>query len=779
MRLAMRLNVLTGCLATVWNIVLSPQAIFNVFFQNRLGAPPILLGLLVALLQATAVFQLASIFLYGYASRKKPIFVSAHLLHRVLTLAVVWGAFSAAAGGQRGPIIRIIMVAMPLSWAFMNISAAGWWSWVADIFPEEMRGSFFLKRSALLNVINIAWFFLASMLLDIFDGPHIFVVYGVIFAVGATLGIVDIILNLFIPEPLPESKQPFSPADAWEPLGNRNFIVFSVAVGFVVFSINLVSPFQAPFVVAPDRIGAPNTWLGIMYALSQLTWVLVAPFWGTVMDKWGRKPVVIMGCLYSLSWIGYFFLTPHSYIFLLPIISVAGGFLAPAFYEGVNQMMLTLTPGRNRISYVAWYMAIVGIVSAGGSLLGGVLMEATRSLELRAGPFVFVDFHAVQLASIVMVVASAAVLSRVKEGKERGLGFVVSRVTNPSIFRTFAFMDDLVKTTDPYKATQALRAIERDTGELALEEVLQRLDDPYVEIQEEAARTLGRLRSPLAVDALMVRLRDNGSSIRVAAARALGKIGDRRAVDALAETLRQTNSEELQDACVQALADIGGDRSIEEILGLYRSAPNERVRASAADAASRLGLFEAAWEIFPRFVETTNPVLRKQYAIALGNLLGAPGEFYRYIIGTQSARTGQARRLLARVQTNLKSVGLRLSGMAKAGGGLLKRPPAGDLGDPAAAVAAVRQGLEDEDPSRALSAVLHLSEQVLEGLFGVTAVDEGFVELAFRVDQRLGAFAWIVLESRLRMERGFPQAGDPGEVQRILALLCVYFLASF
>ncbi len=73
---AMRLNVLTGCLATVWQIVCSIQPIFNVFVNNELGASASMLGALVGLLQLSALFQLASIFIYGYAPRKKSFFVA-------------------------------------------------------------------------------------------------------------------------------------------------------------------------------------------------------------------------------------------------------------------------------------------------------------------------------------------------------------------------------------------------------------------------------------------------------------------------------------------------------------------------------------------------------------------------------------------------------------------------------------------------------------------------------------------------------------------------------
>ncbi|GAB1483603.1 hypothetical protein MASR2M78_24190 [Treponema sp.] len=410
--------MMTGCLATVWQIVCSPQPIFNVFVQNGLGASASTLGALVGLIQLSGLFQLVSIFVYGWAPRKKPFFVTFHLIHRILTLVIAAAAFVAAANGNKGWGIRAIMIAVPISWIFMNASSSGWWSWVADLFPEKIRGTFFLKRSSIINVVNVIWFFLASMFLDLFEGPATFWVYGIIFSIGAISGLIDIILNLFIPEPEVE-RIPFVLSDAMEPLINGNFIRFSLAVGLAIFSINLIAPFQAPFVVNADRVGAPNTWLGIMFVISQLTWVLTAPFWGAVMDKWGRKPVVVLGCLFVLSWVGYFFLTPRTFTYLLPLISIGVGLLAPAFWEGINQMMLSLSPDKNRIAFVAWYMTIVGVVSAGGSVVGGFMLDSLSDFSIKFGPLRFVNFHVVQLLSILMVLFSAWVISGyVKEGTD-------------------------------------------------------------------------------------------------------------------------------------------------------------------------------------------------------------------------------------------------------------------------------------------------------------------------------------------------------------------------
>ncbi len=525
-------------------------------------------------------------------------------------------------------------------------------------------------------------------------------------------------------------------------------------------------------------MGAPNTWLGIMYVISQAAWVLTAPFWGTVMDKWGRKPVVTIGCLFVLAWTGYFFLTPRTYTFLLPLISIGVGLLSPAYYEGVNQMMLSLTPDKNRISFVAWYLAISGIVSAGGSVVGGLIYDALAGFELALGPFRFVDFHAVQLLAILMVLLSAFIISRVKEGRERPIAFVVGRVANPGIIRTFAHLDDLSGADDPLRAQTALRSIEAETGDLALDEIIARLDDPYIEVREEAARALGRIASATALEPLIERLRDPGSSIRIPAARALGKIGDERAAGPLAETLAAAGSEDLAEACLQALGDIGGDRAAEAVRAFYPGAPTERLRASASEAAGRLDVFEAARDILPRLVEANTPMLRRQYAIALGNLLGDNVEFYRYVSGSDALLAERVRKLFSRMEANLRSASRRISGPD---GEKPTREELSRLSQMSRRIQALLEAGEDEEALRLMIAV---SAALMARIFGHREGDPHLVELAFRVDPKLGAFQWLVAESRSLLEAdarggGFGRSADPGETRRLIVLLMAFALAGF
>ncbi len=499
-----------------------------------------------------------------------------------------------------------------------------------------------------------------------------------------------------------------------------------------------------------------------MYVISQLVWVLVAQPWGVMMDRFGRKPVVILGTLYPLSWLGYLFMNTGNYTYLLPLISLMGGLLAPAFWEGVNQMMLTLTPQRHRISYVAWYMTMVGVVSSGGPILGGIMRDFLDPVRIQVFPWLVLrSFQLVLLLSILCILASVLVMLRVKEGKEKAVGFVVSRITSPSIFRTFVNMDVIGKTPDHLRVARALRSIEGAKNDLALTEVLERLDDPHPEVREEAARALGRIGSSEALDALVVRLQDEVSPIRTHAARALGRIGDRRAIPYLIQGLASP-SEDLQEACAQALGEIGGDESARQLFQLFREVRSEKVLASGAEAISRLGMIEAAWEILPRMHQTVNPVLQSQLAISVGNLLGPPGRFYRYITGNEEHHEQRVQRLFEAAARTVGQLDRRKAGRAETVSLSRAVREIGDL-------------LEQCRNREALERLTDLGPKIVAIIRGSgVEAPEAALEDTLLHYPRLGLWWWFLGEAR-RL------SGNHGNEQALVldVLLGIFFLAYY
>jgi hypothetical protein len=762
----MNLNIILGASGTLWITVIAPGTIMNIFFKNQLGASSASLGLLVAVTQLASVLNLLSIVIFGSLRKVKPFWLVVTTIHRVLGFAPAAVAFAVSGGADRAAGAQAILVALAVSWLFANLGTSGWWRWMAEVVPEDIRATFFGRRSAIINGVTMLWFLLATVALDLFKHADTFLVYFALFAIGGVGGVVEIVLYVLIPEATPkEPKQSFRWADFLAPVRNRNFLGFTLSIALWLFSVNILSPFIAPYITATDAIGAPTTWLGIMMIITQLSYIATATPWGMLMDRIGRKPVVLLGSLFPLSWVLYFFITPVNFTYVLPITALVQGLLSFAILDGAGQLMLTLTPQANRTAYVAWYATIAGIFPAGGALLGGVLDDALSEFSLSlAGRFPVGGFQVVVLLCFVLCVLSSFILSRVREGRERPVGFLLSVLMTPQIFRTFLTINVLGRGEASTKVARALRTVEKGSGAIAVTDIIKRLDDPDEEVREEAARALGRIGSAEAVEHLIRHLRDEHSTIRTSAARALGRIGDARAVPWLVEGL-ESASEDLAEACCRALGRMGARDALKPLLRLVGKECSQRVIVAAGEAVSRLGAFEAALDILPRMHATASPIVQRQFAIAMGNLLGKPGEFYSIVTRDRTGRDMALERLQQEAQRNLQLIvrsarsrgGTRSAREALVGAGR-RMHDAVSSGDNAAL-------MED-----LYTTLLH----VCQLLAGRAFTEDEAMGFAFMHNPKLGLGLWFASEVK-----SWLGSLRETELLEIDALLGMYFLSSY
>ena len=578
-------------------------------------------------------------------------------------------------------------------------------------------------------------------------------------------GVLDVTLFLFIPEPKGTlCNTPLSLAMVVEPLYHRNFRRFLLAIGLFMFSTNVLAPFMGPYLTAKDGIGAPNIWLGILTLNAQLAFMASVSYWGMIMDRFGRKPVVLLGSLYFLSGIGWFFLTPNNYVFIIPLVSLFMGLLGPAIFEGANQLMMTLTPAKNRTTYIAWYFAIVGLANAMGALLGGSLSDALRLFQYQLGFITLHGFHMVTLLYMFLCMISFGLISRIKEGGERPVGFLLQQIASPSFFRTLGTIGVIGKPEESQRVARALRNLDGEFSTLAVRDILPRLDDPDAEVREEAVRALGRIKAVDAVERLIQILTDPSSSIRIPAARALGQIGDRRALPYLAANL-DSGSEELQEACVQALGQIGDKKSLSRLLKLFEENRSERVLGFGAEAVSKHGLIDAVWEIFPRMHQTANPVLQRQLAIALANLLGKPGEFYRYLTGERLNQSKLIENLFHKVADSLQDIREQLIEEGKQNAKLADLKPA---------LEKLKRDFEQDRLTRCLQELSLLYTKLAVWYFPhAEGDDESLISFAIIHNLHLGMALWFIKEAEKRMNRNSDQ-----ELLRMDVLLGLYVLSN-
>lgn len=157
----------------------------------------------------------------------------------------------------------------------------------------------------------------------------------------------------------------------------RNLIVLWIGVFFCSTAYSISIPFLSIFL--SDELGVSNhleIWSGVSFGITFLASALISPYWGSLADKYGRKPMLIRSgfSLAALYLINYFVHDP--YVFL--IVRVLQGLLA-GFVPAAIAMVATNTP-EHKTGYALSIMSTAGATgSIIGPLIGGVVSYYTSN----------------------------------------------------------------------------------------------------------------------------------------------------------------------------------------------------------------------------------------------------------------------------------------------------------------------------------------------------------------------------------------------------------------
>jgi hypothetical protein len=209
---------------------------------------------------------------------------------------------------------------------------------------------------------------------------------------------------------------------------------------------------------------------------------------------------------------------------------------------------------------------------------------------------------------------------------------------------------------------------------------------------------------------------------------------------------------------------MGARDALKPLLHVLGERQSQRVIVAAADAMSRLGSFEAALEILPRMHTTESPVLQRQFAIAMGNLLGTPGELYPIVTGSGESRSVAMEKLQAEVQKTLQGI------IASAG----PRCTAAIRESLVSGVRRLRDAANAADYAAIIEELYTVVLNLCRMLSGRDATEEEALGFAFMHNARLGLGLWFASEVRSRLAA---LQGTP--LLEIDALLGMYFLSEY
>ncbi|MDR7522044.1 MAG: MFS transporter [Armatimonadota bacterium] len=157
-------------------------------------------------------------------------------------------------------------------------------------------------------------------------------------------------------------------AQAIPPVLRRQIWMLFATIFLAMIGMGIIMPIL-PFFAR--EFGASPVQMGLLITGWSLAQFLAAPFWGLLVDRLGRKPVLLTGlCGFGLTFVGM--ALAQSYAILLAA-RIAGGLLSSAVLPSAQAIAADLTPPEERGAVMGMMGAGFGLGFLVGPALGGAL----------------------------------------------------------------------------------------------------------------------------------------------------------------------------------------------------------------------------------------------------------------------------------------------------------------------------------------------------------------------------------------------------------------------
>ena len=359
---------------------------FLVAFAVKLGASNLVIGLLAAIGPLSQLLQLPSIFIVEKIRNRRLITVVAAALSRLCWLVIAISPFIFPAKVA----ITVLLVLLTAVSAFGAVSGCSWNSWMRDLIPENIMGSFFSKRMRIATGIGIVLSLLAAVYLDFWKkqfASQELAGYSILFFVGFAAGM----LGVFFLAKTPEIRMPVvrDRPNIFRllslPFKDENFRKLIAFMCSWNFAVNLAGPFFMVYMLR--RLDLSMSFIIALSIVSQVMNFLFLKIWGRYTDRFSNKSVLaISGPLFIISILAWTFTTmPDKYFLTIPlliIIHIIMGLSSAGVSLASGNISLKLAPKGQATVYLATNTIANSIAAGIAPILGGTFADFFAGREL-------------------------------------------------------------------------------------------------------------------------------------------------------------------------------------------------------------------------------------------------------------------------------------------------------------------------------------------------------------------------------------------------------------
>ena len=392
LRRQLGLVVLAWVFGSLWMWTISGAAMTQ--FARELGLPDAGFGVLAALPFLGTLFQLPASWVQERFGRRKPWFILTLGSSRLLWVAVALLPWVVPAGWGESARWGLMLGLVGLSWVLGHLGGPAFMSWFSDLVPRRVRGRYVglrnlvtLPLSLLATLGGGAWLAqteaaeaAAATAGVAGEGGRLLVVTSLLIGLAGLLGLLDILMFFWVRDPRPTRGDVDS---RWgqmlrTPLKDRNFRRYLIYNFTLMLALGFLGQYVWLFVLDQAKVSFLQANL-MLIAVPLVLRSLAYPFWGRVVDRIGKKPVILIsGGLFVLGPMGWLFVTPE-----LVWPGYALTMLSPLVFPGIEianfNFMLDLAETRKGQRGGSAYVAINSIVVGLGGMASGLLGSAVAA----------------------------------------------------------------------------------------------------------------------------------------------------------------------------------------------------------------------------------------------------------------------------------------------------------------------------------------------------------------------------------------------------------------
>ena len=600
-----------------------------VLFLNRMGFSKTDIGFLLSFMPFAgliALFIAPMVARFGY----KRTFLIFYTLRKVATAFLLLIPLVLQMYGQQLTFIYIGVITAAFA-LFRAIAETGRFPWTQEYVPSTVQGKFTATNNVFATIAGFVAVTIAGFVVERAAGLTGFMW---LIGVGVVVGLLSIWLMSRVPGGAPvvaveDDEKPHR--DLSTALTDRNFLRYLAGAGLVVLAAGPLKSFVPLYM--EEQVGLTTGNVVFLQSATLLASMLTSFLWGWAADRYGSKPIMLSGVFLSILMPVAWLLMPHHSPLSLPIA------LAIAFFLGVSEMgwaigsarllFVGVVPPDKKTDYMALFFAFVGVAGGLSQLFGGRLLDLSQGISGSIFGFELNPFVPLFVLGIVAPIGALLLLRRIQSDETLSMRQFVGIFYRGNPFLAMSSLLRYQFARDEDTTVQVTESLGRTNSKLAVEELLDALEDPRFNVRLEAILAMARLQPDARITAALVKtLGGNTLALSVLAAWALGRIDDQRAIAPLREGLKSTYRT-IRAQCARTLGTLLDEESIPTLLKHFQNRDEADVglHMAYASALGKLRVDEAVDEMLVFLQETTDQNIRFELALALARVVGDEGYF--------------------------------------------------------------------------------------------------------------------------------------------------------